>query len=110
MKNSAPKHLNPAARRWRATLAREYGIADAGGAALLTSAAESWQDVAEYRAIRQREGSIVLDRFQQPKPHPAAALERDARAQLLKALAALNLDVEPLKRPGRPPSEFSWGG
>lgn len=53
-------------------------------------------------AIRA-EGMTVLDRFGQRKAHPLLPAERDARAQMLAALRALNLDVEPLQdRPGRP--------
>jgi glutathione S-transferase len=45
----------------------------------------------------------MADRFGQPKPHPLLATERDARAQFLAALKALNLDLEPLRdRVGRP--------
>jgi hypothetical protein len=51
----------------------------------------------------ERDGMTVLDRFGQRKAHPLLPAERDARAQMLAALRALNLDVEPLhERPGRP--------
>ncbi len=46
---------------------------------------------------------MTIDRFVQRKPHPLLAAERDARAQMLAALKALNLDLEPLKDRGRPP-------
>ncbi len=49
------------------------------------------------------DGAMVKDRFDQLKPHPLLATERDSRAQMLFALKALNLDVEPLRdSPGRP--------
>lgn len=51
----------------------------------------------------QRDGMTILDRFGQRKAHPLLPAERDARSQMLAALKALNLDVEPLHdRPGRP--------
>ena len=57
------------------------------------------------RALLERDGITILDRWGQVKPHPAAAIERDARSGLLAALRALNLDVEPLRdRAGRPPT------
>jgi hypothetical protein len=55
------------------------------------------------RALLDRDGVVVTDRWGQSKQHPAAAVERDARAGLLAALRALCLDVEPLQpRVGRP--------
>ena len=45
----------------------------------------------------------MRDRYGQLKAHPAVNIERDARAAMLAALKAMNLDVEPLRdRPGRP--------
>ena len=50
-----------------------------------------------------RDGQTIIDRFEQPKPHPLLATERDSRSQLLMALKSLNLDLEPLRDgPGRP--------
>lgn len=108
MKNSGhrphpPEHLGTAGRDLWRSLAAEYGIGDAAGMALLTSAAECLDRVTQARAEIERDGLTIRDRFGQPKPHPAAAIERDARGGLLAALKALNLDVEPLNDgPGRP--------
>jgi len=50
-----------------------------------------------------RDGLLMVDRFGQTKSHPLLGVERDARAQLITTLKALNLDVEPLRDgPGRP--------
>lgn len=99
-----PDHLGEAGRDlWRA-VATEYAVQDAAGLALLASAAECADRVAQAREQIERDGLTVLDRFGQRKPHPAAAIERDARAGMLAALKALNLDLEPLRDgPGRPP-------
>jgi hypothetical protein len=49
------------------------------------------------------DGETYRDRFGQIRAHPLLPVERDARAQYLAGLRALNLDVEPLRdRPGRP--------
>ena len=99
---NAPKHLSPDARKWFLAIAREYGITDAGGVALLTAAAESRQRASEAWAIVAAEGAIVRGANGVPVPHPALRLERDSRAAMLAALKQLHLDVEPLKQVGRP--------
>jgi hypothetical protein len=86
--------------RW---LISEYGIDDAGGLLLLKTFADC--DTAERNAqgIINEDGLIVVDRFGQKKSHPLLTTIRDARAQKMAALKALNLDLEPLKdRSGRP--------
>jgi hypothetical protein len=58
----------------------------------------------ESQRLLAAEGLVVRDRWGQAKPHPAAAIERDSRAAWLRGLAALGLDLEPLRDgPGRPP-------
>ena len=99
---NAPKHLSPDARKWFLAIAREYGITDSGGVALLTAAAESRQRAREAWDVIEVEGAIVRGANGIPVPHPAVRMERDARAQMLTALKQLHLDVEPLKPIGRP--------
>lgn len=84
-------------------MSREYGIADLGGASLLSAAAEARDRAELSRAAIEKDGQTIRDRFEQVKPHPLLAAERDARAQFIQAMRALNLDVEPLRDgPGRP--------
>jgi len=60
----------------------------------------------ERRAQEQldRDGLTMLDRFKQPKAHPAATIANNARITFLKGLRALGLDLEPIRdgvgRPG----------
>jgi hypothetical protein len=69
--------------------------------ALVTTAAEAQDRIREaQRAIRQY-GALVPDRYGALKQNPACFLERDARAGMLSALRALNLDLEPLRDRGR---------
>jgi hypothetical protein len=50
------------------------------------------------------EGMIARGSKRQPRAHPLLGVERDARAAMVAALKALNLDLEPLRDgPGRPP-------
>jgi P27 family predicted phage terminase small subunit len=87
-----PSHLTAEAKRLWAQLIAEYSIDDAAGRVLLQTALESYDRLAEARELLAREGIVVADRFGQAKAHPATAVERDARAQLLAALRALRLE------------------
>lgn len=109
MKNP-PKHLTAPARRWWTQMQREYGITDAGGLSLLAAAADAWERAREARELVAKDGAVTVDRFGQQVAHPAVAIERGARAQFLQAMKLLNLDLEPVKRPGRPGGEFHYGG
>jgi hypothetical protein len=62
---------------------------------LLTLAAESWDRVIEAREIIDSEGLVFLDRFGQPKEHPAAGIERDNRIAFARLLRELDLDAGP---------------
>lgn len=104
--DSPPKDLSPAARRLWRSLVTEYGITDAGGLVILHEGLKAYDRAERCRALVDAEGETVRDRWGQAKPHPALAGERDARAQWLAALKALNLDVEPAKSPGRPPGPW----
>jgi phage terminase small subunit len=96
-----PGHLKAAGRRLWTDIVTQYRIADGAGLALVTTLAECQDRIREaQRAIRQH-GALVPDRYGVPKQNPACLLERDARAGMLSALRALNLDLEPLRDRGR---------
>ena len=58
----------------------------------------------QAQAVIEAEGPTTTDRFGQVKAHPMHTVERDSRAQMIQALRALNLDIEPPRDgPGRPP-------
>lgn len=80
--------------RWR-QLHGEYGIDDRGGLAILQLHVEAFQTARAAEAILQRDGLTTVDRFGQARAHPASTILRDARAQMLATLRALNLDVVP---------------
>ena len=106
-----PKSLSAAARAWWGQLQREYNVTDSAGLLLLQAAMQAHDRAAQCSAAIKRDGDQVADRFGQMKPHPLLAAERDARAQMLGALKALNFDVEPKQAgPGRPPDSFGWKG
>jgi P27 family predicted phage terminase small subunit len=98
-----PKVLSTEARTWWKRLVSEYAIDDDAGLLLLQTAMEAFDRMRVAQEAIREDGVTVLDRFGQRKAHPLLPAERDARSQMLAALKALNLDVEPLHdRPGRP--------
>ena len=102
-RRTTPKGLSNDAKRWWQRLTNEYEITDDAGLLLLETAMQAFDRLRECQAAIARDGQMVLDRFGQRKAHPLLPAERDARAQMLAALKALNLDVEPIHaQPGRP--------
>ncbi len=109
MKNSVqkppkpPKGLSREAKGWWRKLIAEYTIEDEAGFLVLATALEAFCRMRQAQAALDKDGLVVTDRFGQKKSHPLTTVERDSRAQMLAALKALNLDVEPLRNtPGRP--------
>jgi hypothetical protein len=79
-------------------------VDDDAGLLILSTAFEAFDRMREAQSAINRDGTTVVARFGQLKAHPLLPVERDARAQFLAGLKALNIDLEPLRdRPGRPP-------
>ena len=99
-----PKQLSGEAQGWWRKLCDEYVLDDEAGKLLLQTALEAFDRMREAQVIVKRDGASIRDRFDQIKAHPLLTVERDARAQMVMSLKALNLDIEPLRdAPGRPP-------
>ena len=94
-----PTHI----RAWRDKVRVDYSVEDAPGLALLDQATLALHRAEQARAMLAKEGLVTRDRFDQPKPHPAAVIARDAEASFRAALRDLQLDVEPTRPVGRPP-------
>jgi P27 family predicted phage terminase small subunit len=100
---STPKNLSSEAKSLWRRLVAEYGIGDEGGFQILRAGLEAFDRMRGAQAQIAKDGITLTDRFGQAKAHPLLPVERDARAQYLAALKAMNLDLEPLHdRPGRP--------
>ena len=91
MKIIAPKHLRAPARRMWDRLRADYNIDDSAGLSLLEAACSAFQRCEDARELVSREGMTTVDRFGQTRQHPAVAIERDARGQMIAALRALKL-------------------
>ncbi len=72
-------------------LVADFNLADAGALTLLAQALDAAQRAREARETIAREGMVVADRFGQPKPHPAAAIENQARQTMIAAFKVLGL-------------------
>ncbi len=82
---------------------KEYEITDPAGCLLLQIVLESFDRMRGAQEAIAADGATITDRFDQLRAHPMITVERDARAAMLTALKALNLDLEPLRdRIGRP--------
>ena len=99
----APKNLSDEAKRWWKKIVSGWELDDAGFL-VLENALESFDRMRQAQEMLAKEGLVTQDRFGQQKVHPAVLVERDAKAGLLRALRALNLQIEPLHdTTGRPP-------
>lgn len=67
---------------------------DAGGQLMLDVLCEAWDRRQEARAAIRKSGAVVTDRFQQQKPSPWTAIERDSTLAIQRAYHALGLDLE----------------
>ena len=81
-----------AARVWREVQAG-WSL-DPASLELLRCACEALQRADEAAAVVSREGQVFRDRWGQVRPHPAAILERDHRAQAARNLATLGVSLE----------------
>ena len=102
MKTKAPGHLSKEAQAIFDGIAQDYSICDTAGLRILRVSCEAYDRAQAARSAIDADGMTVKDKFNQIKPHPLLATERDSRAAFLSGLKALNLDIEPLKEIGRP--------
>ena len=100
----APKHLSKESKKLFKAVVSEYAIDDSAGLKILVVALEALDRAQAAREQIDKEGMTVKDKYEQIKPHPLLACERDSRAAFLSGIKCLNLDLEPLRDgPGRPP-------
>ncbi len=100
---NTPKHLRQDGQTFWLLLTEEYGITDAAGLALVTTAAECLDRQRQAQELIQVHGPCVETAAGGLKSNPACKLEVDSRNGFLAAMRALNLDLEPLRDgPGRP--------
>lgn len=68
---------------------------------LLQLVCETWDKIIEAREELKKEGSFFVDRYGQPKEHPAADSERKNKALFMRLVRELGLDIAPPSEQGR---------
>lgn len=97
-----PAKLSAEAKRWWNEILESWDLQNAS-LLLLESGLECFDMMRQAQAILSEEGIVIEDRFGQKKGHPATLIERDSKANLLRHMKALGIDLEPLHDgPGRP--------
>src|SRR5262245_57746252 len=94
---------------WRSIMA-EYEIGDSGGLTMLEQACCAADRAKECSDIIAADGSMINTKYG-PKDHPLLRHELAARSFIVRTIARLGLDVEPLRSgPGRPPGTIALKG
>ena len=80
------------AKSWWRKITDEWEL---GNDALLVlrGALEAFDRCQQARKLLEKEGLVVLDRFKQQKVHPAAAIERDSRLQMVRVCPTVADDL-----------------
>ncbi len=90
----APMHLTENTRAWWRSVVKDYQL-EQHHLRLLQAAAECWDRLQQARELLSRDGLVVEGREGGMRPHPAVAIERDARVGFARLVRELDLDVEP---------------
>ncbi len=88
-----PKGLSTSGRSLWTRLQSEYNVCDAAGLAVLEQGLRSFERAEEARRRLDAQGCCIKDRWGQVKPHPAASIERDARAAFLQSIKQLGVEI-----------------
>jgi len=94
----APSHLREETQAWFRLVLDGYDL-EPHHVRLLMLAGEAWDRALEARETLEGEGAYYMDRFGQPRAHPAVGVERDSRIAFARLLRELDLDGEPAPDP-----------
>lgn len=96
-----PAHLSPEAASWWSSVLKNWDL-DEHHRHLLTCAAEQLDIRRQAQEAVAQDGAVVRDRWNQAKPHPGAAIQRDAALTFARLVRELGLDLPAPDAP-RPP-------
>ena len=105
---TAPKHLSGQATADWKRFHTEYQL-DIDCRDILLEMLEATDRKREAQAELKRDGITIKNRFGELRPHPACAVERDCRLQILRCLRAVGLplsDEADKRKPGRPARSY----
>jgi Phage terminase, small subunit len=102
-----PASLGPHGHKLWASIMAQYGIADAGGLAILAEACRAADMAEEYSAIIARDGPTQRSPSGVLRDHPLTRHVLSARALAARLLVRLGLNFEAVKPMGRPSGEFT---
>jgi hypothetical protein len=102
-----PRKLNKHGTALWKSITAEYNIEDSAGIELLCQACEALDRAANLREAIDRDGEIIRTKTG-PRDHPGLKHELVHRAFIVRTLARLGLDAEPLKAIGRPGTVVGW--
>jgi hypothetical protein len=94
---SPPDHLEPPEAALWDSIVGQFVIDDDASQSLLLAALEAHARARRCRATIDTQGEVVVDRWNQTKPHPLLAAERGARDSFCKCMRALNLSLGGLR-------------
>ena len=99
---AAPATLTPeASSLWRELVA-EYDFDDRVGRMLLEEGLIAWDRARSAAALIARDGAVLVGRDGAMRRHPAVGIERDSRAQFVRIMRELGVNLEPVGGTGRP--------
>ena len=86
-----PVHLSAAGAVLWARLQHDFALVDPAALQLLQRCCEAADAADAAHAIVAAEGQTYTNRFGEPRPHPAVAIERDARTAVRQHLHEMQL-------------------
>jgi len=90
----SPSHLSRSSRDFWLHIERTYELDD-HHRELLTLACECLDRIEQARQLIKAEGLTIDDRFEQKKPHPALAIERQNKIAFARLIREIGLDEGP---------------
>ena len=100
-----PVGLSLDADHWWRRLSQDYAIDqhDSAGRLLLEVAMRALTQMNAAEKSIAEHGKVTMDAKGTLRPNLSCVILRDSRAAMLSAIKSLNFDLEPNRKPGRPP-------
>jgi len=88
-----PAYLSKESRKWFSSIVSNFEL-DSHHVRLLVLASESWDEKETARIEVEKCGQTYVDRYGQPREHPAVGTGRQARIAFARLVRDLGLDVD----------------